>query len=242
MRYVGELSGNSATEVIKRFRTGVNATAGTFLLGAGANNAGLQLSTTTSLADAVGLCNDTATYSTTQGSVLDDVAVTINPLGVYEARLSGGATDGTQLGIWTNSSASAGGTVVTITTGEAAPNSPTMDEGFAYSVSRGHDQGSALRKITSVAATTATVTDPYNTAIAVGEVFIYGPFFPGDIASSSVIQLTTNLGEFDASAASSGDAEVRIIELVVPPGGLSDVRRNTRARFLLEDSIFRLNT
>lgn len=244
MRYAQELSGD-IREIVRRFRTGVTTTPGTFLLAAGAGNAGLQASTTTSLADAVGLVNDAVTYSTTQGSAAADVAVTINPFGVYEARLSGGAAAGTQLGVWTNSSASTAGTVVTITTGEAAPNSPTMDEGFLYNVTGANGGGNpakSLRKITAVAATTATVTDPYDNDIAVGDLFIYGPFFPGDGPSSSVIQLCTELTEFDASAATSGDAEVRILELVVDATTLSAARRKTVARFLLDDSIFARNT
>lgn len=238
MRYAQDFYGTRP--IIKKYRISATTAVGVPLLAAAAGGTGLQQASTTSAANAVGLANEAATYSTTQGSVLSEVAVIVNPFGIFEARLSGGAAAGTQLGIWTNSAADAAGLTVTITTGDAVPNAPTMDEGFIACVA-GSNVG-AMRKITSVTATTAVVIDPWNNDLVSGDVFIYGPIFPGDAVSSATAQLTTGAAEIDASAANATDAALRTVELQLDVSSVANARQRAVAMVLFDDHIFARTT
>src|SRR6185369_8958591 len=133
------------------------------------------------LADYVGLSLDTAVYTTSQATVLANgpgvVSLCVSPDVAIRNRISGAATPGTAMTTITNSVASSGGTAVTITSGDAAPNSPTMVDGTVVCI-KGSNVG-IRRKITSVSATVCTVLVPFPYTIAVGDVFVMVPFFPG---------------------------------------------------------------
>src|SRR3990167_6327840 len=71
--------------------------------------------TATSAADAIGLNVGTGTYSTVQNDAEGTVEIDINPFAIIHCTASGAAAEGTALAILTNTSASAGGTVLTST-------------------------------------------------------------------------------------------------------------------------------
>ena len=157
------------------------------------------------LADYVGLSLDTAVYTTVQATVLANgapgvISLCVSPDVAIRNRISGGATAGTALVTVTNSVASAGGTAVTITGGDAAPNSPTMLDGTIF-CTKGNNVG-LRRKITTVSATVYTVVVPFPYTIAVGDVFVAVPFAPG--AASALggdnLTLTTTPGTLATEA------------------------------------------
>lgn len=189
---------------------------------AGGQGGSLDDPTTTDLTDMLGIVLaasshnphgggvGTLTYSTTQGDTEGLVRVICNPDAVVKARMSGGATSGTSLAQTTNSVAETAGTVVTITTGDPAPNSPTMDEGIIWCVS-GNNFGQS-RRITAVAATTATVTVPFLRDIEASSVFILAPYMPG---VGNTLQLTSDFLEADATIAVGTGGAASIVELVL---------------------------
>ena len=206
---------NGGAPLLKRHKVGVTVAAGIGVLER--SGAGIAAQTTTSLADAVGVTVDAATYTTTQSaSMIEGVAtVVINPDAVYKSLMVSAATGNTQLNLTTNSAASAGGTVVTITTGDAAPNSPEMAGGLAYCVS-GANVGLS-RVITSTGATSATVTVPFPQAIAVGDTFILIPWsVPGVSDVTAVFDTATVNVRGDQDAAS--DASIQVIDVQIDSG------------------------
>ena len=167
------------------------------------------------LAEYVGLSLDTATYSTSQtvlrGSPYNgnaaSVSLVVNADPVIRNRMSGSTTAGTALPLITNSTASSGGTAVTITTGDIVPNSPTMLDGTIICLT-GANVGQR-RKITTVSATVFTVVVPFPYAIASGDTFTAVPYFPGadTVLGGDGLTLTATPGtlatEADASVAST---------------------------------------
>ena len=159
----------------------------------------------------VGLSLDTAVYTTSQATIQTDgpgvISLVINPDAVIRYRMSGDGTAGTALPLVTNSAASAGGTAVTITTGDIVPNSPTMVDGTIICLT-GSNVG-IRRKITTVSATVFTVLVPFPYAIASGDTFTAVPYFPGagTVVGGDDLTLTTTPGtlatEADASIAST---------------------------------------
>ena len=168
----------------------------------------------------VGLSLDTATYTATQTTVRTDgpgvISLVVNADPVIRLRMSGSGTAGTALPLITNSAASAGGTAVTITTGNIVPNSPTMLDGTIICLT-GSNVG-IRRKITTVSATVFTVLVPFPYAIASGDTFTAFPYFPGadTVVGGDDLTLTTTPGtlatEADASVAST-TAGVRFAHL-----------------------------
>lgn len=156
------------------------------------------------LADYVGLSLDTAVYSTSQATVAANgpgvVSLCVSPDVAIRNRVSGAATAGTALVTVTNSVASTGGTAVTITSGDAAPNSPTMLDGTIICLS-GANVG-VRRKITTVSATVYTVVVPFPYTIAVNDVFVAVPFFPGagTVLGGDDLTLTTTPGTLATEA------------------------------------------
>lgn len=221
----------------ERLKTGISLTVmGGPLIVTAAAGAGVVLGSTTGWTDAVGINEDLSTYSTTQGDTEGVARVVVDPGAVYKWRIAGAATDGTQALIVTNSAASTAGTVITITTGDVAPNSPTMDEGFAYCVS-GANAGQS-RKITSVAATTATVTVPFTNDLAVGDVFMLLPWTPFDVAGNN-LQFSTALGEADQSIAVGTGAPVRITGHIF---NLTNARTDSWVEGVADDHVLNVTT
>ena len=154
MEYAYALSGAGVPKVFKFQVNETLADGGIVVLAPGAGNAGVQISTTTSMANAVGVTLDTATYLTAQQtdgtSAEREVSVLISPDACFRALMSGGATEGTALTQYPITTASATGLVVT-TASIANWASPDFDEGVVW-----FDDGAnveAKRKVTSVSGT-----------------------------------------------------------------------------------------
>lgn len=192
----------------------VNATmanAGIPVLAPGAGNAGVQLSTTTSWANAVGVTLSTATFVTAQQtdgtSAEREVDVIISPQAVFRALMSGGAADGTALTLFDVTTASATG--LAITTGDNW-TVPQFDEGVVW----GYDgaNAGAKRKITSTSTTAATVTVAFDQDTVVGDNFLRCPYNPGQ---TETLQLTTALDQADASIAVGTGGTWNTVELLL---------------------------
>jgi hypothetical protein len=218
--------------VLKRHKIGASAAAGipvTETSGAGIANA-----TTTAITDAVGVTVDASTYTTTQATdMVEGVAtVIINPDAVLRAKMVSAATGNTQLNLTTNSAANTAGTTITITTGDAAPNSPEMSGGTAFCVS-GNNKGLS-RVITSTAATTATLTVPFPHTIAAGDTFVLIPWsVPG--VSNVTTTLTTDLTAVRGDQAASSTALINVVDLEID----SELpRSNSYLHLLLQDHMY----
>jgi hypothetical protein len=182
--------------IIKKFQ--VNATLanpGVPVTKGGANSKGVIAATTTAAVGCLGCTLDTATYQAAQNTdnATDQaayVSVIINPQAVWRAKLSGGATENTALPLFAVTTASTTGLSVTAT-GATDLSSPTMDEGVIF----GYDGANAGigRKITSVAATVATVITAFPRDTVVGDRFFVVPLCSSPYGfEMSNPQLTTN--------------------------------------------------
>lgn len=219
------------------------ATAGIPVLTAGTADKGLNPATTTAAADVVGITLDTATYTATPSTTTAEgvVTVCINPDAVYRLHMSGTAAGGGALLTTTQTAAST--TIVTITTGDPAPNSPTMLDGM-IACATGANWGQT-RKITSVAATTATVVVAWINSAAVGDVFLIVPFFPGATQDlgGTLGTLTTNLDEASGiGATTTSGVEFRVVDVEFDFANLTTARNNSFVYAMTGDSIFKLNT
>ena len=243
MNYAYSLIG-AGVPVIKRYKISATlADPGVYVTVATAGVTGLVKGITTTVAGQVGVTVDTATYSTTQGDAEAVASVIVNPSAVYRLRLAGGATAGTQGVITTNITANTDGLIVTKTgasgVGDPDPNSPTMDEGLIVCIG-GANVGQS-RKITSVAATTATVIVPFVNDIAVGDVFILCPYMPGDTAADN-IQTTSNIVEADHTVAVGTGADLRPIEVEFDTADLLSARRNSFVYAYLVENVLVVGT
>ena len=228
--------------VIKKYKVGATVSnVGVPLLDTSTATAGVRVATVTSLANAIGVSQDTATYTTTQATTMVEgvISCIINPDAVWRAKLSGGAAEGTQLLVTTNSVASSGGTLITITTGDADPSSPTMLDGQAYGLAG--NNVALTRTITAVAATTATVVVPFPRAVAVSDTYLLIPFvgasFPAGGVASCV--LTTNLYEVRANSDNTGDAAINVVDVEIQTG---DPRGRSFLHMLLRDHVLNIST
>ena len=159
-------------------------------------------------------------------------SVVINPDAVYRMLAVKGATGG-QLDVLTES---AGGskTANTITTGETAPNSPSMDEGTIVCIS-GANKGQT-RKITSVAATVATIIEGWVNLNAIGDVFLMLPWTPGDDAANNV-NLTTDLASARADIAVGTGADMRPMDLIVDQSSIEASRNRSYVLAMFDDML-----
>lgn len=213
------------------------ATAGIPVLAPGAGNAGVQISTTTSWANACGVTQDTATYVTAQQtdgtSAERRVSVIISPHAVFRARMSGGATEGTALSLRTVTTASTTG--LDVVTGDNFTND---DDGVIWCYS-GANVGQ-YRNIGVGDATDATVTVAFDKDIAVGDLFLSAPWWPlSDVAGQ--IQTTTLLTQADASIAGGTGGAGNIIDLELRDIS-NDGRTNSFVLFTFEDHVLSQTT
>src|SRR3990167_6635677 len=202
MEVVGTLYG--AAVVLKKIQASVTqSVVGVPQISSAGNAAGITIATTTSLAEAVGINYDTATYVTAQqtdGTSAERVlTVSINPDQMVRAFFSGSASTGAALTIRDVSTASTAGTA--ITTGDDW-SSPTMDEGAVW----GYDGANVgqLRKITSVSTTAATVTVPFDYDTVVGDNFLYAPVFPFRRGTVTLTTALTQVRQDIATATNTG--------------------------------------
>ena len=212
MEFGYDLSGGAP--VLKRYAVAAtNTVVGRHYLKTADGGVGVVLGTTTGAVDFIGVNVDApGTYAAGQNSDGSDnakyVTLIINPLAVYKARLSGGATDGTALTARTVTTASTDGLTVTHSAYDAS--SPEMDEGTIWGYS-GANAGVA-RKITSTSTTATTVILAFPRDTAVGDEFLLAPIHP---TRTLLAQFTTNCTEVDASAAVAGDATVVVTEMIL---------------------------
>ncbi len=261
--------------VLKRYKLRASAsTKGILVQGLNATTGqtqGIDPVSTTAGAEIVGLTTDTGVYTTTQSSTMTEglVTVIVNPDLVSKWLMSGTTAGGGALLTTTNSSSNAAGTTVTITTGDPAPNSPTMVDGTMVCISGANalqannpmalavitvgsttnavDTGS--RGVTSVSGTTAVATVPYPNTIAVGDVFLVVPFAHAvaKLANRYPI-LTTNLDQVRANAALAAAASgipLRAVEILWDsPSGTgtgSPIRINSFVLMNCDDHVFNHN-
>lgn len=233
MNFAYSFSGGAP--VIKKYRvaSGSTANAGGYVSEIVAGGSGVVLGTTTTVANVVGHTLDAATGSTAPSSDTTPVtSVVINPDAVYRLLIVKGATGG-QIDILTES---AGGskTVNTITTGETAPNSPTMDEGTIVCIS-GANKGQ-IRKITSVGATAATTVEGWINNNASGDIMILLPWTPADTAANN-INLTTDLTAARADIAVGTGADMRTIELSIDNSDVFNARNRSLVLAMFDDML-----
>jgi len=194
---------------VKKFKAGTGWTAttqpGIMALVTATAVGGIIPCTTTSGVDVVGHSLDTTVYTTTQSATMVEGVVSIltNPDAVFSYLISGAAASSTALLTTTNTVASAGGTAITITTGDPVPNSPTMLDGYVFGITA--NNVGLSRKVTTVSATVATVLVPFPFAIAVGDKFIILPFNYGGLSSLGGTNgtLTTTLEQIRQDIAST---------------------------------------
>lgn len=233
----GHLSGGASIYLRYPIRASI-ATAGIPIISV-TDTVGVAPATTTSADDAVGLGLDTSTYSTTQAD-LDDgeaggagayrsysgldmgrmVTVSVRPDLIIKSLMSNGATEGTALQLLINTSASAGGTVVSDT--DASANDLTG--GTIWCIS-GNNVGHARQISSDTASTSVTVTVPFPRTIAVGDTFLECPYAGFGTGASAIdganfLQFTTLISQADASIASGTGAEVQVFKMEL--NGASD--------------------
>ena len=217
----GHLSGGAS--LLKKLKLGAaQADPGIIVIGGAGASLGVIPCTTTSFDSAYGLAQDEGVYSSTQGDAEGLVTVNVRPDQIIKARMSGAATDGTVLVSHTNTSASAGGTVLT-----AAVGTHDIDGGVIWCVS-GNNVGLS-RQITAYSSNTSvTVTVPFPRAIAVGDIFHIIPWnIHGTGANGAdgcgFVQTTTLFKEADSVIASGTGGEVSVVDLELNGSGNSYV-------------------
>lgn len=154
---------------------------------------GVMRASTTAAAESIGISMDAQpTRNTAQQTADADpgvfVTVSVRPDQLVRARLSGGATAGTALAEFTNSSASTTGLLITAAFGTG------YDDGYVWGAT-GANAG-RLRKVQGAVNTTATPIVAFPSDIAVGDTFYAVTFGPFEDAG---VQLTTGVTEIDAT-------------------------------------------
>lgn len=213
MEFAYDLGGGSTTVLKKYHVAATNAVVGRPYLKTADGGVGVVLGTVSGAVDFIGVNIDApGTYAAGQNSDGSENAKTvtliINPLAVYKARLSGGATDGTALTAHTVTTASTDG--LTATHSAFDVSSPDLDEGTIWGYS-GANAGIA-RKITGTSTTATTVILAFPRDDAVGDQYLHCNVHP---TRSILVQLTTNCTEVDATAALSSDATAVTTELLL---------------------------
>lgn len=185
-------------------RAGVPALVGTGSTG------GVAQASATGAADMVGVTVDTATRVTAQQTDGSDtersVRIITNPNGVYRAKLSGGATRNTALTQGTVATADTAGDDVDT---DVDYSSPSMSGGVLWGYT-GANAGKA-RQITGLTGANADIAIPFPADIAVGDIFLHAPFWPG---MDQFVQLTSEFDQINASVAVDTDnANFRVLAL-----------------------------
>ncbi len=227
--------GGGAPLIIKYQVNETLANGGIPVLAPGGGNAGVQISTTTSWANAVGVTSDTATYVTAQQtdgtSAEREVSVLISPQAVFRALMSGGATAGTAMVQNTISAATGDGLDVTDST--FTWTNPAWDEGSVFFTS-GVNQGQK-RKVTATSGSVATITVAFDRDHAVGDTYFRMPWwFMDDTANN--IQTTTNLVQADTLIAVGTGGAAKIIDMEL------NETTNSSVLFIFDDHALRETT
>lgn len=203
MEFAYDLSGGSTAFVKKYQVAATNTTLGIPYLQNAGNGTGIVLGTTTGAANALGVNIDVAgTYVTAQQSDNSDTqrltSVIVNPHAVYRALISGSATSGAALTLYTAVSGGSDGLTIVM---DQSIASPDMDETYLFCIS-GTNAGSK-RKITSTSTTTATFLVAWRYDVAAGDTFISCGFTP---TQTEALTLTTDLTSVRGDLAPTGAA------------------------------------
>lgn len=213
--------------VLKKLKVGATVSAGTPTISDTTNNYGEVIpATTTTATDTHGIALDTGTYTTTQATDMVEGVVTcdVRPDTVVKARVSGGATAGTDMTKLSNTSASAGGTTIT----DADVGTADMVSGTVWRLLPGGAHGESRIITTHNSGTSFVVTVPFSTAIAVGDEFLFVPFSNvGDGGGN--VQFTSDFTEANGAIAAGTGAVASVVDLKLK------TETNTEVEFVFTD-------
>lgn len=204
MNYAYSLGGGP--ELIKTLKIGATVGYKGIFVQSDSNNYGeVKLGTTTG-ADVIGLAISTGTYATATEATVEAV---IAPLGVFRARMSGSATEGTALSAATKHVLTQTSASTTVMTAADAPTT-VVTAGSLYMLS-GANAG--LRRVISGVSSGAsvTVTVAFPNSIAVGDKGLAIPYRIG----TSKVQATTYMYEADASITVGTGMDGSVVDLEV---------------------------
>jgi hypothetical protein len=231
MQYMQGLWGPGEARILS-FKVGATVAAGVYAM-VDTNQYGEVIPcSTTSATDGLGVALNTGTYSTTQGATEGVVEVVINPYGVTRAKVSGSSTADTALSaatyhVLTNTSASAGGTVVTATTAGT-----DFTGGYCFMLT-GANAG-LKRVITTVTSTTSiTVTVPFPNAIAVGDKALILPYS----RQTHKVQATATFIQADGSIAWGTGLDAAVINVDIP-NPVNTTTPEVFVEFVLQDHFY----
>lgn len=216
MQFENTLSGTAPR--IMKFQIAADTIANIPLLIPVADGAGLAQPTAFSAANMVGVTLDAGTFLTAQQADDADpaatVSVIVNPDAIWEATLSGDATEGTALATRSVSTLSATGLVVT--TGDDWAT-PSVDEGTIWGFDSSN-QG-IVRKVTSVSVTAATVTVAFPFDTAVGDLYAWANFHP---MQSPTVTLTANFAAIRAQGVAVSVVAAEFVPIEIRAKDLGD--------------------
>jgi hypothetical protein len=191
--------------------------AATVALWASATGGTLSVSTTTGLADAMGLVVSAAegaslTYNTTQGGTLGIATIIYDPMAIYEARIVPSATSGTEYAagdgyLVVEENGDTNG--VTITDTEVVGSTDDMNDGEVFGITGANTGRLAHRTITDHTATTLVVVVPFANDIAVGDTFLASQYGPGVLN----VQTTSDLTEANGVIAGGTGGAARVVKV-----------------------------
>lgn len=220
MKDIGQFYGTAP--FLGDFKIAATLAAGTISLWAAGNAGGIQVSVTTSLADAMGLVvaasqGQTLTYSTVQGATEGIATVIYDPFRIYEVRIVPSATAGTAY-------ANADGYFLTEDNGESAGTTITdgqvgnadAEDGMVFGLTGANsvsDQNHRAKRIITAANsnTSIVVTVPFPNDIDAGDTFVYSQYAPGVLA----VQLTSDLTQADGTIAGGTGGDARVLKVRV---------------------------
>ena len=223
---------SQSVPLVKKYQVGTTPVAniGVPLLIDASGEAGLNVASTTVATDFVGMSLETAAYSTTQGtgenSAESLVSVIIQQDAVWRARMSQGATANTAISLRTVTTANAAG--VNVITGDDFSD---PDDGVIWCYS-GANAGQS-RKITTGDATDASVLIPFDSGIAVGDIFLTAPYW---YFSSTAIQFITDLHQADVSIATDTGGAFAVIAMELRDES-ENGRNNSYVLFVAQDHV-----
>lgn len=144
------------------------------------------------LTEAYGVTLEAGTYTATQGSAFVRARTALAPFHIYRAKCSGGATADTDLAettdgnLLTNTSASAGGTVIT----DADVGKSEFLAGGIVVALTGNNAGSWRNLAVHTDDTSTAVNSAFSAAIAVGDTFVrcYGSGVPSTEVTTDFTQ------------------------------------------------------
>ena len=206
-RFLGnfKIQATLAQATIARWATGAGAT--------------LSVSTTGSLADAMGLViaaahGQTLTYSATQGDTEGVAMLNYDPMAIYQLRIVPSGTSGTAFAagdgyLVVEENGDAAG--VTITDTEIVGSADDMNDGHVFGLTGANVGAEANRTVVDHTATTLVVTVPFLNDIAIGDSFVASQYGPGVLA----VTLTSDLTEADGTAAGAAGGDARVLRTYV---------------------------